>query len=82
MLLCILRHVPLLYDGVCLLFLSKGVARIEKSNTMPSKVSVLITEKEKKLLDILREIGYGEVVVTIKGGIPVHIEEIKKSIKL
>jgi len=49
---------------------------------MPSKVSVLITEKEKKLLDILREIGYGEVVVTIKGGIPVHIEEIKKSIKL
>jgi len=63
----------------------KGVAQIdgvEKSNTMSGKVSALITEKEQKLLDILRELGYGEVIVTIKGGIPVHIEEIKKSIKL
>jgi len=59
------------------------IDRIEKSNTVSSKrISALLTEKEQKLLDILRELGYGEVVVTIKGGIPVHIEEIKKSIKL
>jgi len=41
-----------------------------------------LTEKEAKVLEVLRDLDYGELVVTVKGGIPVHIEEIKKSIKL
>ena len=56
----------------------------DKSNTnsSPEAVSALITEKEQKLLTILRNVDYGEVVIIVKAGTPVHIEEIKKSIKL
>ena len=40
------------------------------------------TEQEQKLLEILRNLDYGEVRIVVKGGAPVHVEEIKKSIKL
>ena len=42
----------------------------------------LLTEQEQKLFNILRRLDYGEVRIIVKGGIPVHVEEIKKSIKL
>lgn len=41
-----------------------------------------LTEKEKKLVRILREIDYGEVKIIIQGKQPVRIEELTKSIKL
>jgi hypothetical protein len=41
-----------------------------------------LTEQEKKLIRILRRLDYGEVRIVVKAGVPVHIEEIKKSIKL
>jgi hypothetical protein len=39
-------------------------------------------EKEKKLLRIIKEIGFGEIKVIINEGKPIRIEELKKSIKL
>jgi len=42
----------------------------------------LFNEKEQKLIEILRSLDYGELRITVKGGHPVHVEEIKKSIKL
>jgi hypothetical protein len=41
-----------------------------------------LNEKEKKLLKIIREIGFGEIKVIINEGKPIRIEELKKSIKL
>ena len=41
-----------------------------------------LSEKEHKLLEIIRNLDYGELLITVKGGVPVHLEEIKKSIKL
>ena len=41
-----------------------------------------ITEKEKKLLKIIKEIGFGEIKVIINDGKPIRIEELIKSIKL
>ena len=41
-----------------------------------------IDEKEKKLIKIIREIGFGEIKVIINEGKPIRIEELKKSIKL
>jgi hypothetical protein len=41
-----------------------------------------LTEQEQKLIRILRKLDYGEVRIVVKAGAPVHIEEIKKSIKL
>jgi len=40
------------------------------------------TAQEQKLVEILRQLDYGEMRIVVKAGVPVHIEEIKKSIKL
>lgn len=47
-------------------------------NTVP----VDLTEKEGRLIDIIRSIEFGEVRVVVTDGVPVRVEEIKKSIKL
>ena len=38
--------------------------------------------KEEKLLQMIREIKFGEIHIHVADGQPVRIEEIKKSIKL
>lgn len=40
------------------------------------------TDKETKLLEIIRRMEFGEVRVIVTDGIPTRVEEIKKSIKL
>ena len=42
----------------------------------------VLNAQEKKLLEIIREIGHGEIKVIINDGRPVRLEELKKSIKL
>ena len=54
----------------------------EKSLTVENLTEETISEKEKRLLEIIRQIGYGDVRVIIQEGTPVRIEEMKKSIKL
>lgn len=41
-----------------------------------------LTDKEAKLLSIIRRMDFGEVRVIVTDGIPTRVEEIKKSIKL
>ena len=43
---------------------------------------VKLCSQERKLIDIIRKIQFGEVRVIINDGRPVRIEEVKKSIKL
>lgn len=43
---------------------------------------ILLTEKEKKLIELLRKIRFGEIHLYMADGQPVRIEEVKKSIKL
>jgi len=40
------------------------------------------TEKERKLLELIRSIEHGEIRVVIQDSIPIRVEELKKSIKL
>ena len=47
-------------------------------NTLP----IELTEKESRIIDIIRSIEFGEVRVVVTDGVPVRVEEIKKSIKL
>ena len=49
---------------------------------MERTVKIDCTEKEQKLLQLIREIGFGELKVFIADGQPVRVEEIKKSVKL
>jgi len=59
------------------IFTQREVAEIEKLKKQDA-----LTLQEQKLLEILRNLDYGEMRIVVKDGAPVHIEEIKKSIKL
>jgi len=41
-----------------------------------------LSEKENKLIQLIRNIEYGEIRVIIQDRTPIRIEEMKKSIKL
>lgn len=41
-----------------------------------------LNEKEKKLIRIIRELGFGEIKVIINDGKPIRVEELVKSVKL
>jgi hypothetical protein len=41
-----------------------------------------LTEREKKLIEQLRTVSFGEVVVYMQDSQPVRIEKVKTSIKL
>jgi len=46
------------------------------------QIKILVTEKEKKIIELIRNTGYGELKIIIQDREPVRIEEITKSIKL
>ena len=63
----------------------KNIADKSLAEKRPDEVNLTgetISEKEKRLLEIIRQIGYGDVRVIIQEGTPVRIEEMKRSIKL
>ncbi|VFB15693.1 Uncharacterised protein [Urinicoccus massiliensis] len=41
-----------------------------------------ISERESKLLNLIRQTSFGEVKIIIQDGEPIRVEEVKKSIKL
>lgn len=41
-----------------------------------------LTEQEIQVIKIMRDIDYGELMVSIQGGKPVRVEEVRKSIKI
>lgn len=57
--------------------------RLGKAVTKVSEIKVeSLTEQEKKLIQIIRELGYGELNITVKAGKPILVNEIRKSIQL
>ena len=48
---------------------------------MESKESPKLTEKELRLLKLIRELQFGELRIFVADGQPVRAEEIKKNIK-
>lgn len=49
---------------------------------MEKKEILVPTEKERHLIEMMRELGFGEVRIFVADGQPVRAEEIKKSVKL
>ena len=41
-----------------------------------------LESQERQILDMIRYIGFGEIQVTVRDGIPVRIDAFKRSIKL
>ena len=51
---------------------------------LPDKKSeeLKVTEKEEKLIRLIRELKFGEIKVCVADSQPVRLEEVRKSIKL
>ncbi len=52
---------------------------------MDSKItytSQKLHEKEKRLLEFIRRLGYGELVIKVQDGLPVMIEKTTEKVKL
>ncbi|WP_083191798.1 DUF2292 domain-containing protein [Thermoclostridium stercorarium] len=39
-------------------------------------------EKEKRLLEFIRRLGYGEITIRVQDGLPVMVERVKEKVKL
>ena len=48
----------------------------------PIKEKIQLSEKEEKLILLIRELKFGELRVMIADSQPVRLEEVRKSIKL
>ena len=46
------------------------------------KVQITVSPKEKKIIEAIRQIEYGEVKIVIQQCSPVRIEQITRSLKL
>lgn len=39
-------------------------------------------DKEKRLLEFIRQLGYGEIVIKVQDGLPIMIEKAMEKVKL
>lgn len=51
---------------------------MEKENALTAQIS----EQEWQIIQLMREIEYGELLISMKGGKPVRAEEVRKSIQI
>ena len=49
---------------------------------MKADTNIVLTNAEKKLIEVIRSLDYGEVRVMIKDRHPIRVEEIRRSIQL
>ena len=56
--------------------------RSENKKIAIDQCDIIVSKEEKKLLELLRSIQYGQFVVYMQAGKPVRIESIKESIVL
>ena len=54
----------------------------DKEKNHVERSSSDFTSAEKKLIGILREVKFGKVEIVIQDGVPVRVDEIRKSIKI
>ena len=47
-----------------------------------SDVKVQLNSQEWQLVQMMRELNYGQLTITVKAGKPIHVEEVRKSIPL
>lgn len=59
-----------------------GEGGLKLAESGKKNAELKLTEKEAKLLAIIRGMEFGEVRVVVTDGIPTRAEEIKKSVKL
>jgi hypothetical protein len=75
-----LKNIP--HPGLWQMDRFDRMSTVKRGDRMELKKTVLqVTEKDEKLIRMIRELKFGEVHIYIADGQPVRAEEIKKSIK-
>ena len=77
-------------DGACLrertgaVFVFSGARITERRLTMgrENESPLKLSEKEDKMIRLLRKVEFGEIRIILTDGQPVRIEEVRRSIKL
>lgn len=49
---------------------------------MEKTTMLAISDQEQQIIKLIRELGYGQVLITVKEGKPCRVEEIRKSIQI
>ena len=61
----------------------KGRFGGDKEKTVKDQEKTLqVTEKEAKLLSLLRKMDYGEIVLLVRNGEPEEVEQLSRSVML
>ena len=48
----------------------------------PREALAPLSVQEEQVIRLIRELGYGQVMITVRDGKPCRVEEIRKSIQL
>ena len=51
-------------------------------NSKITYTSQKLHEKEKRLLEFIRRLGYGEITIKVQDGVPVMVEKMTEKVKL
>ena len=46
------------------------------------KIKAELSSREWQLLQLIRQLDYGQLTITVKASAPIHVEEVRKSIPL
>lgn len=46
------------------------------------RIKIEVSEQERQVIEQMRTIEYGEMVISIKGNKPIRMEEVRKSIQI
>ena len=55
---------------------------VSEVKLMQNESNIVLSQAEKKLIQVIRSLDFGEVRVMIKDNKPIRVEEIRKSIQL
>jgi hypothetical protein len=55
---------------------------MEEKTAYITKSRQKLHEKEKRLLEFIRRLGYGEITIRVQDGLPVMIEKATEKVKL
>ena len=58
---------------------AQGKTKVTEGDIMQEKE---LHEKERRLLEFIRRLGYGELVIKVQDGLPVMIEKATEKVKL
>lgn len=53
---------------------------MEQAKTPAAKAD--LASQEWQLIQMIRQLDYGQMTITVKAGKPIHVEEVRKSIPL